>query len=549
MSSAIEEIKTVSIIPKPIFLNINPGTFQFNENLSFFIDLKDNSAHFMKIKGICEYFKEIIDRSTGFNMNIKNLPEEKGNKDIILLKINPELETLGQEGYTLEITKTLIIISSISPTGLFYGLQSVRQLLPVDIESPSKLVNVEWNVPCLEIKDSPRFAWRGFMLDEGRHFQGMETVKKFLDMMALFKMNIFHWHLTEDQGWRIEIKKYPKLTEIGSIRNKTAIGGIFYSKLKKLYDNTPHSGFYTQDEIREIVEYAAKRNILVVPEIEMPGHCMAALASYPGFSCTGGPFEIPGIAGIYKDVFCVGKEEVINFIHGVLDEVMEMFPSEVIHIGGDEAPKERWKNCPDCQKRMKSEELNDEHDLQVNFTNQIGAYLSLNERRLMGWNEILGEALEKNAIAQFWMGNKKKLLYHIRNGRQVVISNYFNTYLDYHYNMIPLRNYYFNPIPKNLEEKYHQNIIGVETPLWTEGVPNRKRAEWQAFPRLLAIAESGWLPEEFKNYESFWDRLKVQIRRLDILGVNHADLEIVDPGAFKRIIGLPKIFGNSDSNI
>ncbi|MCP4764292.1 MAG: family 20 glycosylhydrolase, partial [archaeon] len=377
---------------------------------------------------------------------------------------------------------------------------------------------------------------------------GKKIVKRLLDLMALFKMNIFHWHLTEDQGWRIEIKKYPLLTEIGSTRRETAVGGLFYSR-KKIMDSKPHSGYYTQDEIKEIVAYAAERCILVVPEIEMPGHCTAALASYPELSCTGGPFEVPGTFGIHKDIYCAGKEHVITFIHKVLDEVMELFPSEVIHIGGDEAPKIRWKNCSDCQAKIKSEDLKNEHELQVYFTNKIAAYLSLNERRLMGWNQILGQHLEKNAIAQFWMGNKKKLNHHLRNGRQIVISNFFNTYLDYHYNMIPLRNFYFNPIPEKLEAKYHQNIIGIETPLWTEGVNSKERVEWQTFPRLLAIAESAWLPEEFKNYDSFKKRLEKLTKRLDVLEVNHADLEIVDPKILKRITGVSKIFGNSDGNI
>jgi hexosaminidase len=393
----------------------------------------------------------------------------------------------------------------------------------------------DWRIPCLVIEDWPRFRWRGFMFDEGRHFHGKQTVRQLLDLMALHKLNVFHWHLTEDQGWRIEIKKYPRLTEVGARRagtNKTILG--------KRHDGIPHGGFYTQEEIREIVAYAAERHITVVPEIEIPGHSLAALAAYPELSCTGGPFEVATHFGIFPDIYCAGKESTFTFLQDVLDEMMQLFPSPYIHIGGDEAPKKRWIACPDCQRRIREQGLEDEHALQVYITNRIGKYLESKGRRLMGWNQILEPGLSKDAVVQYWFGDQKKLVEAIKiERRKVVMSTYLDTYLDHSYSLMPLsRAYRYDPVPPGFSAEDEACILGLEFPLWTEWVPTRARLDYQAFPRLTAMAETGWTPKEQKDYTDFRKRLEGFLERLDRLGIGYAPLKDVEPGWLAKKFGI-----------
>jgi hexosaminidase len=373
------------------------------------------------------------------------------------------------------------------------------------------------------------------MLDEGRHFHGKETVLRTLDLMALQKLNVFHWHLTEDEGWRIEIKKYPKLTGIGAWR-----AGTGASLTRGAHNGVPYGGFYTQAEIREIVAYASERHITIVPEVEMPGHALAALAAYPELSCTGGPFEVGTHFGIYPDIFCAGKEATFSFLKDVLDEVLELFPSPTIHIGGDEAPKKRWKACPDCQRRIQDEQLKDEHALQVYFTNRIMAYLDSKGRHAMGWNEILQPGLAKSAIVQFWVRGRKNLLQALRNDqRAIVMSTFLETYLDHAYSLMPLsRAYRYEPVPKELEEKDSASILGLEFPLWTEWVPERLRMDYQVYPRLTAMAETAWTPKEHKGLADFRCRLPGFLARLDRLGVQYASMDDAEPGRIKQLFGI-----------
>jgi hexosaminidase len=445
------------------------------------------------------------------------------------------VESLGREGYRLEVQAEVVIIEALTPTGIFYGIQSLRQLLPVEVEERHPIPGADWSIPCQVITDRPRFAWRGFMLDEGRHFHGKETVLQTLDLMALQKLNVFHWHLTEDQGWRIEIKKYPRLTEVGSRRAGTRQGFT-----DGQHDGVVHGGFYTQDEIREIVAYAAHRHITVVPEIEMPGHSLAALAAYPELSCIGGPFEVSTHFGIFPDIYCAGKESTFAFLQDVLDEVMELFPSPYIHIGGDEAPKKRWKECPDCQRRIRDEGLKDEHALQGYFTNRIAAYLDSKGRHVIGWNEILQNGLVKGAVVQFWARGRERLLEAIRTDkRATVMSPYSNTYLDYSYNLTPLsRTYRYEPIPKELGEGDAGSILGLESPLWTEWVPNRARLDYQVYPRLTAMAETGWTLKDKKDYQDFHRRLEKFLERLGRLGVRYAPLRETEPSWLERRLGI-----------
>jgi len=518
----------ISIIPKPVKLIARTGKFVLDGKTIIEVDSTLND--------IAKYLKNLLKSATGLDVQIKDI--SSGDKEVneIVLRINDSLSKLGTEGYVLQSSQDRILIEGVEPAGVFYGLQTLRQLLPVEIESASVVNNKEWSVPCVEIEDYPRFPWRGFMLDVGRHFFDKALVKKMLDLMALHKMNKFHWHLTEDQGWRIEIKKYPKLIEIGSKRKETQAGGF----LSKSRDGIPHEGFFTQVDIKEIVKYATERFIKVVPEIDMPGHIMSALAAYPELSCTGGPFEVSTRFGIRKDVCCVGKDSTYGFLEDVLNEVIELFPSQIIHLGGDEVPKARWEECSDCQARMNKEGIENEKQLQDYFTNRIVDYISSRGRTAMGWNQILSDTLKED-VGQFWMFNKNEVLEHLKKGRKMVMSDYFHTYLDYSYIMTPLRKtYLYEPVPKKLEKEKHANILGIETPLWTEWVETLKRLGWQTFPRFTAIAEVGWTPKSERNFKSFKKRLDFMLMRLDILGMYHAQKNEFNPRYLKRFIGFLK---------
>jgi hexosaminidase len=433
----------------------------------------------------------------------------------------------GKEGYVLTVAPEGVIIEAHNASGLFYGVQSLLQMLPT---APAGVSRTNIAVPCVYINDEPRFQWRGLMLDVSRHFFTKSEVEALLDEMAWHKLNVFHWHLTDDQGWRIEIKKYPRLTEVGAWRK--AIGFGLDPKASQDYGaDGRYGGFYTQDDIREVVAYAAARHIMIVPEIEMPGHSSAALMAYPQFSCTGGPFttDLPG--GVFNGVYCAGNDAAFGFVEDVLTEVFELFPGPFVHIGGDEVPVDNWKNCAKCQARMHEEGLTKESDLEGYFIRRVEKFINANHRRLVGWSEIRQGGLAANATVMDWVGGATEAAIA---GHDVVMSPLNDCYFDHYQSLdhstepyaiggyLPLRQVYqFEPIPTNLPAAYQGHILGVQANVWTEYMPSFKHVQYMVFPRLFALAEVGWSPKSSRNWDDFSRRVKVDCARLDELGVNH----------------------------
>lgn len=438
--------------------------------------------------------------------------------------------SIPREGYRLTLKPgSAIALSASTAEGIFHAYQTLLQLILLHRQPGER----EIAIPAVQIEDSPRFRWRGFMLDEARHFHGVQAVKRLLDWMALLKMNVFHWHLSDDQGWRLEIKKYPRLTEIGGRRTASQVGNRLFERI----EHKPHSGFYTQAEIAEIVRYAAERHIRIVPEIDLPGHFSAGLAAYPHLGCKGKGYIVQPKWGIFKDILCPGKPGTLVFLKDALAEMIDLFPGEYIHIGGDEAPKTNWRTCPDCQRLAANEGISPVSGLQTWLTNQLCAFLNRNGRKLIGWNEILADNLDPAAACQFWLGDEKTALRHIRNGRKMVLSQFSHYYLDHSYIHSPLdRVYLFEPVFPELGPEYSSNILGIEAPLWTEYAPNQARLDWQLFPRLLAVAETAWLQPEKKNLNSFHQRLKEFNRLLDAKSVGYAKINQANPPAWTRIL-------------
>ena len=450
------------------------------------------------------------------------------NKGAIVLSID---KSLAEEAYNLVISKSGVTIKGGSEKAVFYGLQTLRQV--VFHAKGGKSVKVE----CMVVNDKPHFGYRGGMLDVCRHFFSVDEVKKFIDILALHKMNRFHWHLTEDQGWRIEIKKYPNLTKVGSTRKETIVGRYSKKETPK-YDGKPYGGYFTQDEVREVVRYATERYIEVIPEIDMPGHMVAALASYPELGCTKGPYEVRTRWGISKDVLCAGRESTFEFVEGVLDEILELFPSKYIHVGGDECPKHRWKECPDCQRRIQEEGLKDEFELQSYFIHRVEKYLAKHGRHLIGWDEILEGGISKTATIMAWRGAKRGIA-AAKLGNDVIMTPTHFCYLDYantsnrEKNNEPLcgggngkrpltlrKAYSFDPYDQ-LNEQERKYIKGVQGNMWTEYVATFEHVQHMVLPRIAAIAEVGWTYGE-KNYDDFARRMHLLRKLYDKCGYNYA---------------------------
>jgi hexosaminidase len=499
------------IIPRPAVMEFSTGTFEITPSTRIIV-----GPDYVEVRALGKYLADILQETAGVPLQLQALASDETVADAIVLALRDK--TANVEEYVLTVTDENIMLAAGRTCGLFYGIQTIRQLLRADSVDTGR-----WRLPCVYVLDHPRYRWRGMLLDCGRHFMDKEFVKRYIDLLAYHKMNVLHWHLTEDQGWRIEIKKYPRLTEVGAWRTATRDS-------EQPRDGQRYGGFYTQEDIKEIVEYARSRYITIVPEIEMPGHSVAALAAYPELSCTGGPFKVGTRWGIYEDVYCAGNDKTFEFLEDVLTEMIELFPSEFIHIGGDECPKDRWKNCPKCQARIKAEGLKDEHELQSYFIHRIEKFLNSKGRRLIGWDEILEGGLAPNATVQSWRGMDGALA-AASAGHDVISSPTSHCYLDYaqvqapgeptQMGFLPLeRVYSFEPMPAELTPEQAKHVLGLEGNMWTEHAP-QKRVDWQVFPRLCALAEVAWTPKELRDFGDFSRRMRTYYRRLDSLGVTY----------------------------
>ena len=514
ISSCSQKLKggiTPQIIPTPLNQDIKEGQFVLNNATG----IKYPEA----LKVSAELLKSFIENGSDFQLKTSN--------DIEFI-LDSELN--NKEGYVLDVQPKKIKIRASTDQGAFYAVQSLKQLLPLEFENKS-LKEKQIAIKCVTIHDAPQFKYRGMHLDVGRHFFSVNFIKKYVDALAMLKMNTFHWHLTEDQGWRIEIKKYPKLQEVGAFRNETLVG--HYNDEPQQFDGKRYGGFYSQDEIKDIIAYAQARHVTVIPEIEMPGHSQAAIAAYPELGCSNEKVEVATKWGVFEDIYCT-KDETFNFLEDVLDEVLELFPSNYIHIGGDEAPKIRWKTCNDCQHRIKTEGLKDEHELQNYFITRIEKYLNSKGRQIIGWDEILEGGLAPNATVMSWRGIHGAVE-AAKQHHNVILTPGSHCYFDHYQStnsseplaiggFLPLDKVYsFNPIPEELTEEESEYVLGAQGNIWTEYIPTEAQVEYMAFPRILAMSEVVWSNPENKNYDDFVSRVENFNRRLDILDINYAN--------------------------
>lgn len=486
---------------------MQPGAFRIDEKTVILVEADTGAAY-----ATARYLAGLIGRVSSFTPAVGVQTGSRQPENSILFSLQSQGELMHPEGYMLRVAPRNVLIRASAAAGFFYGAMTLRQLFPPRFESAAMRESARrdtvrgWDLPCAMVQDAPRFRWRGLLLDCCRHFMDVDFVKRTIDLIAQLKMNRLHWHLTEDQGWRIEIRGYPALTEIGAWRTEK--------------DGSRYGGFYTQEQIRDVVAYAAARHVTVVPEIEMPGHSLAALAAHPELSCTGGPFEVANDWGVFKDIYCAGNDRTFEFLENVLTEVIELFPSEYIHIGGDEAPKFRWERCERCQARMAAEGLADEHALQSWFIARIERFLNERGRKLIGWDEILEGGLAANATVQSWRGLEGAVA-AARSGHDAIVSPTSHAYFDYPLSSIDLRKVYsFEPVPEELNPAEAIHIIGGECNMWTEHAPQHL-VESRLYPRILAMAEVLWSPARARDPETFHRRVEEYYPRLDSLGVTY----------------------------
>ncbi len=517
--------KQISIIPLPVSVKRAMGKFEINKKTVIHTADDQDSMHCAK------YFQAAFANASGMELAVKSgAPETM--KNIIVIVANNKL-AMEKEAYKIKVTPKAAVLTAKEGQGLFWGVQSLLQLLPTAADRAANLnQGVDWEIPACVIQDKPRFSYRGMHLDVGRHLFPVASIKKYIDYLAAHKINTFHWHLTEDQGWRIEIKKYPKLTSVGAWRGPA--------------DNC-YGGFYTQEEVKDIVKYATDRYITVIPEIEMPGHSVAAVSAYPELSCRGEKVPVRTAWGVSQDVYCAGNEEVFTFIQDVLTEVMELFPSEYIHIGGDECPKKRWKQCPKCQGRISDEGLKNEYELQSWFIRRIEKFLNSKGRNLIGWDEIMEGGLSPNATVMFWlhMNNVKRAA---AEGHNIIMTPNHPFYFDHYQGdrsvepkaiggFAPLQKVYeYEIVPKGLTEKEAKHIIGGQANCWTEYMPKFSKVEYMVLPRMAALAENLWTPVARRNYAHFTKRMRSQYQRYAFMGANFRIPAPQGPAAFNGFV-------------
>lgn len=528
-----EIVNEYNIIPLPNQLLPKEGRFKLTDKVS--VVTADCTP---EVQTIADSLITQIQKISGITLQ----SSKQAHSDLPSIRLLTA-EGMSNEGYKLSITPNEIVLTASQPNGFYYGIQTIYQLLPPAIYGKELVKQQDWSLPAVEIEDAPCFPYRGLMLDVCRHFSSIDYIYKFIDMLAMHKMNTFHWHLTDDQGWRIEIKKYPKLTEVGSKRKETLVD-FYYVNWPQIFDGKEHGGYYTQEQIKDVVSYAASKYITVIPEIEMPGHAIAALASYPELSCTPDTtYDVTGTWGIFKQVYCP-KEETFQFLEGVLDEVIELFPSSYIHIGGDECPKNAWTYCAHCQSLIKQLALKDdttpntvdgkkhtkEEKLQSYFITRMEKYLNSKGRNIIGWDEILEGGLAPNATVMSWRGVQGGLN-AAKAGHDAIMTPSPYAYLDQYqeepeiapttiggYNTLK-KTYSYNPIPEDADETLKEHIIGIQGNIWTEYMQNDERRDYQAFPRAIALAETGWTWTANKNWKSFCQRMVEDFERMDALNV------------------------------
>jgi len=516
-----------SVIPMPASLNVEEGEFLLSSSTIIRTD-----PNFTSGADLPDMFGIFIGSRYG---TLKTGAGDNGaGQNMIVARYDNLIR--DPEAYELTVGRDSVVIAASGEAGLFYGYQTLMQLVFPSQKAERGVIAI----PCVRISDSPAYRYRGMHLDVSRHFFPKEFIFKMLDAMAMHKLNTFHWHLTDDQGWRIEIKKFSELTNIGAWRDETLVG--HGSETPWVYDGTRYGGFYSQEDVREVVEYARRLHINVLPEIEMPGHAVAALRAYPELSCTGGPIPQFNRWGVSEDVFCAGKEETFELLTGVLEEVAELFPYEYIHIGGDECPKVRWETCPLCQKRIADNNLKDEHELQSYFIRRIEAFLSTRGKKIIGWDEILEGGIADNAAVMSWRGHAGGIQ-AANMGHDVVMTPHSFVYLDYYqseYNeplaiggMLDMRKVYsIDIMPSEIAEEKRKHIIGAQANVWTEYMADSKHVEYMVFPRLAALAEALWTPAKVLDYDDFTARMNSQYARYDAMGIGY---RVPCPAGFDRI--------------
>lgn len=510
---------SLQLIPRPVSLKEHDGAFALDRDVVITSDEAGISS--------AELVRDLLATAARREPRV-NPSWAREDQPVIDLRVDPQLAHLGKEGYRLEVTPNQVSLRAPEQAGLFYAVQTLRQMIPQQ--------NAAF-IPGAEIEDFPRFGWRGSMLDCCRHFWHLGDVYRYIDLLARHKFNRFHWHLTNDQGWRIEIKRYPLLTEVGAWRRETLVGRYKDDSEFPPYDGVPHGGFYTQEQIRKVVEYAAQRHITIVPEIEMPGHAGAAIAAYPELGNLSTPVEVSRTWGVHWNVFNA-EEHTLRFLQDVLDETMDLFPGEVIHVGGDECPKKQWKESPAAQARIQELGLKDEDELQSYIIRRMDAFLQSRGRRLLGWDEILEGGLAPGAIVMSWRGEEGGKA-AIRLGHDVVMAPNTYTYYDYMQSQDTAKEplgiggfislekaYSYEPLMADIPADQHHHVLGAQAQLWGEYISARDHLEYMAWPRLCALSEITWSPREGKDYQDFLRRLREShLARLDAMGVKYRPLD------------------------